>query len=111
MKNLFACIVIASVMTLAVYAETSTKISEVHLCCPSCVKGVEKAVADFQGVTATVDKDAGTVPLTGPEKSTVQKAAHALFAASYFEKSRATGIKILNDPGAKGKKVQTLKLE
>ena len=111
MKNLFACIVIASVMTLAVYAETSTKISEVHLCCPSCVKGVEKAVADFQGVTATVDKEAGTVTLTGPEKAAVQKAANALVAAGYFGKSSDTGIKMLNDTGAKGKKVQTLKLE
>jgi copper chaperone CopZ len=111
MKNLLASLLIASVMTLSVKAETSTKISDVHLCCPSCVKGVEKAVADVADVTASVDKTAGTVTLTGPDKASVQKAANALVAAGYFGKSSDTGIRMANDTGAKGKKVQTLKLE
>src|SRR5204862_2033564 len=111
MKNLLAPLVIASMMALSVKAETSTKISDVHLCCPSCVKGVEKAVADVADVTAAVDKTAGTVTLTGPDKASVQKAANALVAAGYFGKSSDAGIKLANDTGAKGKKVQTLKLE
>ena len=111
MKNVFACVVIASVLTLSVRAETSTKISNVHLCCPGCVKGVEKAVANVKDVTATVDKDAETVTLTGSDKAAVQKAANALVAAGYFGKSSDTGIKMATDTGAKGKKVQTLKLE
>ena len=111
MKNLFALLVIASMMALSVKAETSTKISDVHLCCPSCVKGVEKAVADVADVTVAVDKTAGTVTLTGPDKASVQKAANALVAAGYFGKSSDAGIKLANDTGAKGKKVQTLKLE
>src|SRR4051794_34022659 len=69
MKNLLASLVIASAMTLSVTAETSTKISDVHLCCQSCVKGVEKAVGTVSDVTATVDKDAGTVTLAGPDKA------------------------------------------
>ena len=81
MKNLLASLVIASVMALSVKAETSTKISDVHLCCPSCVKGVEKAVADVADVTVAVDKTAGTVTLTGPDKASVQKAANAPLAA------------------------------
>ena len=111
MKNIVASLLIASVMTLSVKAETSTKISDVHLCCPSCVKGVEKAVADVADVTAAVDKTAGTVTLTGPDKASVQKAANALVAAGYFGKSGDAAIKLANDTGAKGKKVQTLKLE
>jgi|ERR1051326_7545345 copper chaperone CopZ len=111
MKNALACIVIGFVMTLSVKAETSTKISNVHLCCQSCVKGVEKAVADVKDVTATVDKDAGSVTLTGPDKGSVQKAANALAAAGYFGTSSDTAIKFPNDTGAKGTKVQTLKLE
>src|SRR6266581_2169925 len=111
MKNLLASLVIASVMALSVKAETSTKISDVHLCCPSCVKGVEKAVADVADVTVAVDKTAGTVTLTGPDKASVQKAANALVAAGYFGKSSDAAIKLANDTGAKGKKVQTLKLE
>ena len=111
MKNIVASLLIASVMTLSVKAETSTKISDVHLCCPSCVKGVEKAVADVADVTAAVDKTAGTVTLTGPDKAAVQKAANALVAAGYFGKSSDAGIKMASETGAKGKKVQTLKLE
>ena len=111
MKNILACVVIASVMTLSVKAETSAKISDVHLCCPGCVKGVEKAVAGVADVSATVDKDAGTVTLTGKDKAAVQKAANALVAAGYFGKSSDAGIKMASETGAKGKKVQTLKLE
>src|SRR5262245_39962450 len=110
MKNVLAFVAIAAVITLPVKADTSTKITDVHLCCSSCVKGVEKAVADVKEVTVAVDKDAGTVTLTGPDKATVQKAANALVAAGYFGKSSDTDIKLPNDTGAKGKKVQTLKL-
>ncbi len=111
MKNLLVPIALVSALTLSVKAEVSTKISDVHLCCQSCVKGVEKAVADVKDVTANVDKDAGTVTLTGPDKAAVQKAANALVAAGYFGKSGDSGIKLANNTGAKGKKVQTLKLE
>ena len=47
MKNTLASVVIAFALALSAQAAgTSTKISGVHLCCQSCVKGVEKAVAD-----------------------------------------------------------------
>ena len=111
MKNMLASVVIASVITLPATAEVSAKISGVHLCCQSCVKGIEKAVADVKGTTTDVDKDAGTVTLTGPDKAAVQKAANALVAAGYFGKSSDDSIKMAQETGAKGQKVQTLKLE
>jgi|SRR5688572_9075868 len=111
MKSALASFLIALTLTVAVRAETSTKISDVHLCCPACVKGVEKALADIKGVTVAVDKDAETVTLTGSDKAAVQKAADALVAAGYFGKSSDGGIKLTNDSGAKGQKVQKLKLE
>jgi copper chaperone CopZ len=111
MKNILACVLIASAMTLSVHAETTAKITEVHLCCPSCVKGVEKAVADVKDVTVAVDKDTETVTLTGPDKAAVQKGANALMAAGYFGKSSDTDIKMASHTGAKDKKVETLKLE
>jgi len=92
-------------------ADSTVKISGVHLCCKSCVTGVEKAVAEVKNVTASVDKDAGTVSLTGPDAAAVQKAADALVAAGYFGKSSDANIKLASATGAKGKKVQTLKLE
>jgi copper chaperone CopZ len=111
MKNVISFLVIASALTLSARADTTTKISNVHLCCPGCVKGVEKAVGDVKDVTATVDKDAGTVTLSGQDKASVQKAADALVAAGYFGKSSDKEIKMNSDTGAKGEKVQTLKLE
>jgi copper chaperone CopZ len=52
-------------------ADATVKISDVHLCCKSCVTGVEKAVGGVPGVTVAVDKDARTVSLTGPNTATV----------------------------------------
>src|SRR5882672_8594638 len=102
-----ACALVFSVQA----ADVSVKISGVHLCCQGCVKGVKAAVGKVQGVTVNADEDAGTVELTGPDKATVQKAADALVAAGYFGKSSDASIKLTADSGAKGKKVQTLKLE
>ena len=61
-------------------AEVTAKISNVHLCCKSCVTGVEKVAAKVEGLIATVDKDARTVTLAGPDTATVQKGADALVA-------------------------------
>jgi copper chaperone CopZ len=112
MKNTLASTVIVFALALSAQAaELSTKISDVHLCCQGCVKGVQKALADIKSVTVSADKDAGTVTLTGPNKAAVQKAADALMAAGYFGKSSDAAIKMATDTGAKGKKVQALKIE
>ena len=112
MKNAFVSLVIAVALTLSARAaDVSTKISDVHLCCQSCVKGVNKAVANVKGVKADVDQDAETVTLSGSDKAAVQQAADALVAAGYFGKSSNADVKLATDTGAKGTKVQTLKLE
>jgi copper chaperone CopZ len=112
MKITLASLMIACALTLSVRAADETvKLSNVHLCCKACVTGAEKAVAGVKGVTASVDQDSETVSLTGPDKATVQKATDALVAAGFFGKSSDAGIKVTADTGAKGKKVQTLKLE
>ena len=109
MKNSLTSVMIALAVALSARAaDVTVKISDVHLCCKNCVTGVEKAVGEVQGATVTVDKDAGTVSLTGSDAATVQKAANALVAAGYFGKSSDASIKIVADTGAKGKKVQLL---
>jgi copper chaperone CopZ len=92
-------------------ADTTAKISGVHLCCKSCVTGVEKAVDTVPGAKAEVDKDAGTVTLSGPDTATVQKAANAMVKAGYYGKSSETGVAMKSRTGAKNVKVQTLKVE
>jgi copper chaperone CopZ len=112
MKKLFATFIAAS--ALASYAQAAdvlAKVTDVHLCCQGCVKGVEKAVATVPGVTVAVDQDDGTVTLTGPDATTVQKAADALTAAGYFGKCDNADVKINADTGAKNAKVQTLKIK
>jgi len=112
MKNLIITIIAASALTFTVRAgEVTAKITDVHLCCPSCVKGVNKAVEGVQGVTASANQDEGTVTLTGPNKATVQKAADALIAAGYYGKSSDGAIKLNAETGAKGKNVKSLEVE
>src|SRR5205814_4666613 len=102
MKTLALSIATAIALGLSARAaDVSTKISNVHLCCKSCVTGVEKAVGTVPGATATVDKEAGTVDLSAPDKATLQKAANALVSAGYFGASSDSKIKMDASTGAK----------
>ena len=100
-----------SLVLTARAAESTVKLSDVHLCCQSCVKGVQSAISKVDGATATCDKDAGTVTVTGPNKGTVQKATDALVKAGYFGKSSESNIKVSAKTGAKGKKTESMKVE
>ena len=111
MKTTACSIAMAFVLVLSATAEVTVKISDVHLCCKGCVNGIEKAVGAVPGAKAETDADAGTVTLTGAEKATVQKAADALVKAGYFGKSSDDSIKLDASTGAKGAKVQSLKVE
>ncbi len=112
MKTTFASVAAAFSLVLSAHAaEVTTKLSDVHLCCQNCVKGVQAAISKVPGATASVDKGEGTVKLAGPDTATVQKAADALVAAGYFGKSSDPSIKISSNTGAKGKQVQSLKVE
>jgi copper chaperone CopZ len=91
-------------------AETSVKLSNVHLCCNNCVKGVDKALSTVTSAKAQADKDAGTVTISAPDKATAQKAVDALVAAGYFGASSDPAIKVTANSGAKSGKVQTLKV-
>jgi copper chaperone CopZ len=92
-------------------ADTTAKITGVHLCCGGCVTGVEEAVAKVADAKAEVDQDSGTVTLSGPDVATVQKGANAIVAAGYFGKSSLESIKLNSETGASGKKVQSVKVE
>src|SRR3954465_2264798 len=111
MKNLIAAVVTLAFSLSAWAGETTVKLTDVHLCCPGCVKGVKKAVEGVQGATASADQDEGTVTLTGPDTATVQKAADALVAAGYFGKSSDPAIKLNAETGAKNQTVKSLEVE
>jgi copper chaperone CopZ len=95
-------------LTFAARAETSVKLSGVHLCCKSCVTGAEKAVAKVGGASVACDADAKNVTVTAPDAATAQKAVDSLVAAGYFGKSEDPAIKVKDTSGAKDAKVTTL---
>jgi len=97
---------IASALAFSARADETAKLTNVHLCCDKCVKGVDKAVSGVSNVKATCDKEAGTVELTGPDKESVQKAANALVAAGYFGES--SDVKLDASSGAKDAKVEKM---
>jgi copper chaperone CopZ len=98
-----------AVSSLAYADDANAKINGVHLCCGKCVTGAEKAVESVPGAKATVNKDEGTVTITAPDKATAQKAADALVKAGYF--GRSSDVKMDASTGAKGEKVQKLKVQ
>ena len=111
MKNILtlASILVAFAWS-AQAADTSIKLSNVHLCCNGCIKGVDKALSGVTGAKAQSDKDAGTVTINAPNKATAQKAVDALVAAGYFGVSSDPAVKVPANSGAKNGKVQTLKV-
>jgi copper chaperone CopZ len=112
MKNsLFSILLGLALAASAQAADVAVKLTDVHLCCQSCVKGVQAAVAKVPGVTASADQDEGSVSLTGPDRATVQKAVDALVKAGYFGKSSDPAIKVMTKTGAKGQKVASLEIE
>jgi copper chaperone CopZ len=108
MNKHLATLLAALALAVAARAESSVKLTGVHLCCKSCVTGVEKAVGKVSGAAATCDADAETVTVTAPDVATTQKAVDSLVEAGYFGKSEDPAIKVKETSGAKDAKVSTL---
>jgi len=112
MKYFIASTVAAVALTFSAQAaDVTTKITDTHVCCGSCVKAVAKILTTVPGITGAADQDSDSISLTGPDTATVQKATDALVAAGFYGKSSNPDIKIVSDTGAKGEKVKSLKVE
>jgi copper chaperone CopZ len=111
MKRIISLVAILAGLAWSIQAaDTSVKLSHVHLCCNSCAKGVEKAVSGVPGAVSHCDKDTGTVTITAPDQATAQKAVDAIVGAGYFGTSSDPAIKVKDKTGAKKGKVQSLKV-
>jgi len=102
---------IALPIAFAASTDATTTLSDVHICCGSCVKGVATAIKPVTGVAATADQAKGTIELSAPDKATLQKGVDALTAAGYFGKSSNKDIKVDAATGAKDGKVKTLEID
>ena len=109
-KSILALIATSALATFA-SAETTVKISGVHLCCAGCVKGAEKAVSTAKGVTVAVDKDGGSVTLTGADKAAVQSGVDALVKAGYYGKSDSSDVTLKDISGAKDGKAAKMTVD
>ncbi len=108
---LLALVAALTLAPLARAADVTVTITNVHLCCDKCVKGANKAVTSVEGATCVADKTASTVAITAADTATVQKATDALIKAGFYGDSCDASVKISSETGAKGEKVQTLKVD
>lgn len=108
---LLTVVAVFALATLSRADDVTVKISNVHLCCDSCVKAANKIVATVDGAKAAVDKTERTIEITAPDLATVQKVADALVKAGFFGDSSDPGVKMDASTGAKGEKVQTLTVQ
>jgi copper chaperone CopZ len=111
MKSLLFSLVAALALSPLAHADVTVTMSKVHMCCGSCVKGAQKTVATVEGATGVADQTNRTVVITAPDIATAQKAVDALIKAGFYGESKDEGIKIATETGAKGEKVQTLKIK
>ena len=108
MNKPFFTLLTTLALTLASQAASTVKISDVHLCCKSCITGAEKAVAKVSGATVAANQDEETLTITAPDAAAAQQAVDSLVAAGYFGKSADPAIKVKDTSGAKDAKVTKL---
>jgi copper chaperone CopZ len=74
-------------------AESTAKLTKVHLCCKGCVTALEKSVAKVEGVTCEATEKKGTVVLTAADDATLQKAVDAVAKAGFHGKLDNKAVK------------------
>src|SRR5258707_3204133 len=84
MKTVAAFVSLTFALLASASADSSAKITDVHLCCKSCATGVEKAIGSVPGAKAAVYQDAGTVAFSGPGARTVQQGAQLFGCVGEF---------------------------
>ena len=94
----------------AAAAPYTLSLTDVHMCCGSCVKGAAAAVSSLSGVTAVGDQAGKSIAVTAPDKATAQKAVDALTNKGFFGKSSDAAIKVNADTGATTAKVSSLEI-
>jgi copper chaperone CopZ len=91
-------------------AEVKVELSEMHICCNACVKGIENAVKDIPGVTVEVDKEAATTVVKADDARAAEKAIEAIAHAGFHGVSNHADLKMKDDSGAAKGSVARLEL-
>lgn len=102
-------IALSFALASAAFAEVKVQLSDVHICCGACVKGIQKAV-DGLGATVDIDRDGGSVKITAANEAAAQKVVDAITAAGYHGASDNDKVKVKDESGAAGGAVKRLKV-
>lgn len=78
-------------------AQTNIKLSDVHLCCPTCQKAVELAVGSVAGANVQVDRDDKSVVVSAASDDVAQQALDAIAKAGFYGKSDHPSINMIPD--------------
>ena len=85
-------------------AESKVTLDNVHICCASCIKVIQKTVPS--NVAVNIEKKDGptkSLTLTAPDAESAQKAVDALVAAGFYGKATGADIKDADVPSGKVK--------
>lgn len=93
----------------ALQAEVTAKLTNMHICCGGCTKGILKAVDGMTAVKVMVDQDSEETTITGSDKASVQKAIDAIAAAGYHATVAGDGLSMAPGTAPDGK-VKSLKI-
>lgn len=83
----FAAVAAMGLLPAMAQGAVTVELTEMHICCKACVRGIEKAVGDIPGVTLKIDADASATQVEAPDAAAVKKVLEALAAAGYHAKS------------------------
>jgi periplasmic mercuric ion binding protein len=90
-------------ITQAAQAEVKVTLTDMHVCCQSCVNAIQKAAATVPGLKCTASQDDYSATLTADNLETVQKGVDALVKAGFCGTPDNKGIKIADVKAPEGK--------
>lgn len=95
-------------LALTARADYTITLSGVAMYCDACIKNIQIAVGQVDGVTATCNPSGSTVSLNGKDKRMIQQAVDAIVAAGFFGQSSVSNIKVNAPTGAPDYKLQRM---
>ncbi len=91
-------------------AKSTVTVKDVHICCGACVRGIETALKDVDGVSAKIDRKAATVIISATDDAAAQKALDAMAAAGFHGTTDSDKLAMKNDSGVGADKTKQLTL-
>lgn len=103
MKTISLLIATALLLAAPLAAETKVSLADMHICCKSCAKGIQKAAESIKGVKLEINQDAETTAIIADTKELAQKAIDAIAAAGYHASVKTEGFSMASTAPASAK--------